>query len=181
MDKPEPITKILEAIQQRRLSALKNSSPTIDSTLPNTSHRAFGPLDSNLLPMFCLRAGISAQDALMHVSLLLFCAEQTSNEITELGNGESPVAAVAGCDRGLSPRKSGPHGLPDRSHGPVSRLLRNRSQPRCAPQRLHNTGAPLSIYPPTQSRPGYVRCVWPGTGLCPPRRSIGVSCRFAAG
>ena len=87
MDNPEPITKILETIQQRILSALKNPSPTIDSTLPNTSHRAFGPLDSNLQPIFSLRSGISAQDALMHVSLLLLCADQSSDEITELGSG----------------------------------------------------------------------------------------------
>lgn len=37
--------------------------------------------------MFTLRAGISAHDALAHVSLLLLCAEQTSDEITELGSG----------------------------------------------------------------------------------------------
>ena len=80
-------SKTLEAAQQHILTALKASSPQLDSTLPNTSHRAFGPVDSTLQPMFSLRAGISAHDALMHVSLLLLCAEQTSDEITELGSG----------------------------------------------------------------------------------------------
>ena len=79
-------SKTLEASQQRILTALNASSPQLDSTLPNTSHRAFGPVDSTLQPMFSLRAGISAHDALMHVSLLLLCAEQTSDEITELGS-----------------------------------------------------------------------------------------------
>ena len=36
--------------------------------------------------MLTLRARISAQDALTHVSLLLLCAEQTSDEITELAS-----------------------------------------------------------------------------------------------
>ncbi len=80
-------TKTLEASQQRILTALKASSPLLDSTLPNTCQRDFGPVDSTLQPMFSLRAGISAHEALMHVSLLLLCAEQTSDEITELGSG----------------------------------------------------------------------------------------------
>ncbi|WP_442800239.1 DUF3077 domain-containing protein [Pseudomonas sp. DSV-1] len=66
---------------------LKPQPPTIVSTLPATTERAFGPVDSTLQPMFTLRAGISAQDALAHVSLLLLCAEQTSDDITELGSG----------------------------------------------------------------------------------------------
>ena len=80
-------SKTLEAAQQHILTALKASSPLIDSTLPNTCQRDFGPVDSTLQPMFSLRAGICAHDALMHVSLLLLCAEQTSDEITELGSG----------------------------------------------------------------------------------------------
>ena len=80
-------TTTLETAQYRILTALKSPAPDIHSTLPNTSQRAFGPIDSTLQPMFTLRAGISAQDALAHVSLLLLCAEQTSDEITELGSG----------------------------------------------------------------------------------------------
>ena len=80
-------TTTLETAQYRILTALKSPAPDIHSTLPNTSQRALGPIDSTLQPMFTLRAGISAQDALAHVSLLLLCAEQTSDEITELGSG----------------------------------------------------------------------------------------------
>ena len=90
MKKPTPIlptTRSLKTTQQRILKALKTPSPTIASTLPSTTQRPFGPVDSTLQPMFSLRAGISAQDALAHVSLLLLCAEQTSDEITELGSG----------------------------------------------------------------------------------------------
>ena len=85
---PDPPTiQILQAAQQRVLTALKASSPTVDSTLACTTRCTFGPLDSSQQPMLILRAGISAQDALAHVSLLLLCAEQTSDEITELGSG----------------------------------------------------------------------------------------------
>ena len=86
-DSQLPTTETLQTSQQRILTALKASSPLLDSTLPNTCQRDFGPVDSTLQPMFNLRAGISAHDALMHVSLLLLCAEQTSDEITELGSG----------------------------------------------------------------------------------------------
>ena len=82
-----PDTNALQASQKRVLKAFKAPTPTIVSTLPATTERAFGPVDSTLQPMFTLRAGISAQDALAHVSLLLLCAEQTSDEITELGSG----------------------------------------------------------------------------------------------
>ncbi|WP_210641246.1 hypothetical protein [Pseudomonas sp. Tri1] len=36
---------------------------------------------------FCVRAGVSAEEALVHVSLLLDCALQVSDEITEHGSG----------------------------------------------------------------------------------------------
>ena len=37
--------------------------------------------------LFCVREGISAEEALLHVSLLLKCAEEVSDEITEQGSG----------------------------------------------------------------------------------------------
>ena len=82
-----PTLQTLKTTQTRVLKAFKAPAPAIVSTLPATTERAFGPVDSTLQPMFTLRAGISAQDALAHVSLLLLCAEQTSDDITELGSG----------------------------------------------------------------------------------------------
>ncbi|WP_031286499.1 DUF6124 family protein, partial [Pseudomonas chlororaphis] len=42
-------------------------------------------------PLFAVRAGVSAEEALLHVSLLLKCAEETADEIT----------SASGIERGL--------------------------------------------------------------------------------
>ena len=50
-----PDTNALQASQTRVLKAFKAHAPTIVSTLPATTERAFGPVDSTLQPMFTLR------------------------------------------------------------------------------------------------------------------------------
>nr|WP_080684650.1 DUF3077 domain-containing protein [Pseudomonas chlororaphis] len=42
-------------------------------------------------PLFAVRAGVSAEEALLHVALLLKCAEETADEIT----------SASGIERGL--------------------------------------------------------------------------------
>lgn len=62
------------------------SSRDADSALLNTlEETAAIPVGRN--SMFSVRAGINAEEALVHVSLLLDCAVQVSDEITEQGSG----------------------------------------------------------------------------------------------
>lgn len=58
----------------------------VDPSLFGSQHVTRGrPVGSDSL--FCVREGISAEEALVHVSLLLKCAEEVSDEITEQGSG----------------------------------------------------------------------------------------------
>ena len=62
------------------------SSRDADSALFNTlKETAAIPVGRN--SMFSVRAGVDAEEALVHVSLLLNCAVQVSDEITEQGSG----------------------------------------------------------------------------------------------
>ncbi|UZE23095.1 DUF3077 domain-containing protein [Pseudomonas sp. B21-056] len=68
--------KILEHVSSR-----ESNNPLIN-TLKETNTIPAGR-DS----LFNVRAGVSAEEALVHVSLLLGCAIQVSDEITEQGSG----------------------------------------------------------------------------------------------
>ncbi|MCE4058358.1 DUF6124 family protein [Pseudomonas sp. Au-Pse12] len=69
--------------QRIRLAlASNNAEASILSSLKDTAHTFIGR-DS----LFNVRAGISAEEALIHVSLLLDCAVQVSDEITERASG----------------------------------------------------------------------------------------------
>ena len=69
--------------QRIRLAlAANNAEASILSSLKDTAPTSIGR-DS----LFNVRAGISAEEALIHVSLLLDCAVQVSDEITERASG----------------------------------------------------------------------------------------------
>ncbi|MBW8354068.1 MAG: DUF3077 domain-containing protein [Pseudomonas sp.] len=69
--------------QRIRLAlASNNVEASILSSLKDTTTTSIGR-DS----LFNVRAGISAEEALIHVSLLLDCAVQVSDEITERASG----------------------------------------------------------------------------------------------
>ncbi|WP_166365775.1 DUF3077 domain-containing protein [Pseudomonas akapageensis] len=48
-------------------------------TLHKTAETAFGSCDAGHAPIFAVRAGINAEDALVHASLMLQCACATAN------------------------------------------------------------------------------------------------------
>jgi len=60
-------------------------------TLQETGSTTFGCRDGRDRPLFAVRPGVSAEEALLHVSLLLKCAEETADEIT----------SASGIERGL--------------------------------------------------------------------------------
>lgn len=69
--------------QRIRLALTANNAEvSILSSLKDTAPTSIGR-DS----LFNVRAGISAEEALIHVSLLLDCAVQVSDEITERASG----------------------------------------------------------------------------------------------
>lgn len=71
------------ATQRIRLAlATNNPEPSILDSLRDTASTAVGR-DS----LFNVRPGISAEEALVHVSLLLDCAVQVSDEISERASG----------------------------------------------------------------------------------------------
>ncbi|AKA22218.1 DUF6124 family protein [Pseudomonas chlororaphis] len=71
------------ATQRIRLAlAANNPGPSILDSLRDTASTAVGR-DS----LFNVRPGISAEEALVHVSLLLDCAVQVSDEISERASG----------------------------------------------------------------------------------------------
>jgi hypothetical protein len=57
--------------------------PASTSTLPTTIEKPFGTVDSNGLPMFTVRGGIPADDALAHATLLIECAEATAWDVVD--------------------------------------------------------------------------------------------------
>ncbi|ROL66117.1 hypothetical protein BK634_25255 [Pseudomonas chlororaphis] len=69
--------------QRIRLAlASNNAEVSILSSLKDTA-----PISIDRDSLFSVRAGISAEEALVHVSLLLDCAVQVSDEITECASG----------------------------------------------------------------------------------------------
>ncbi|MCB2251003.1 DUF3077 domain-containing protein [Pseudomonas chlororaphis] len=72
----------LKTANQTLRQALASSPPESLDSLHATKA---GPVSPDSL--FCVRQGISAEEALVHVSLLLKCAEEVSDEITERGSG----------------------------------------------------------------------------------------------
>ncbi|MGE7957263.1 DUF6124 family protein [Pseudomonas sp. NPDC089530] len=79
----------LDAANATLLLSLKDArhaSPLLEQ-LKETHSQPFGLRDAYQRPLFSVQAGVNAEEALMHVSLLLTCAEQVSDEITEQGSG----------------------------------------------------------------------------------------------
>lgn len=71
------------ATQRIRLAlAANNAEPSALASLKDTAATAVGH-DS----LFSVRRGVSAEEALVHVSLLLDCAVQVSDEISERASG----------------------------------------------------------------------------------------------
>ncbi|WP_407311119.1 DUF6124 family protein [Pseudomonas sp. nanlin1] len=63
----------------------KSNRPLFDLTAAHP----FGVLDANQRPIFNVPAGINAEDALVHASLLLKCSYDVAYELTENGHGQS--------------------------------------------------------------------------------------------
>ncbi|AZC35189.1 MULTISPECIES: DUF3077 domain-containing protein [Pseudomonas] len=83
----------LESPNRSLLDALQDnaSGHPLHQALVETGSTSFGCRDGNGRPLFAVRAGVSAEEALLHVSLLLKCAEETADEIT----------SASGIERGL--------------------------------------------------------------------------------
>ncbi|PZP05396.1 DUF3077 domain-containing protein [Pseudomonas sp. NFPP19] len=125
----------LEVPNKTLLQALKTEPlpPPLHERFTATGSTSFGCRDGNGRPLFAVHEGFNAEEALLHVSLLLKCAEETADEITSasgiergliwsmihsvemaravvdalLDGAEQPsVAAAAGCDRPRRGRRS---------------------------------------------------------------------------
>ncbi|WP_166360512.1 DUF3077 domain-containing protein [Pseudomonas akapageensis] len=59
--------------------AVEETSPT--GTLHETAETLFGSCDAGHAPLFSVRAGIHAEDALIHASLYLKCVCDTANAV----------------------------------------------------------------------------------------------------
>ncbi|MND71957.1 hypothetical protein D3C76_751460 [compost metagenome] len=53
------------------------------SPITTTAAKPFGTLDSDSQPLFCVREGIRAEDALLHVGMLLGCVEAAAWDVVE--------------------------------------------------------------------------------------------------
>ncbi|ROM17833.1 hypothetical protein BK643_11815 [Pseudomonas protegens] len=71
----------------RRDPELDRANANLLAALHGTRHRPFGLRDGQGHPLFAVQPQVNAEDALMHVSLLLKCAEEVSDEITERASG----------------------------------------------------------------------------------------------
>ncbi|WP_397457611.1 DUF3077 domain-containing protein [Pseudomonas asplenii] len=99
MNKPVPdppsqaarrrITAILQQANADLLQVLHNQrdEPSLLETLKETAARPGNLRDGRHRSLFDVKAGINAETTLNHVSLLLRCAEEVSDEITEQGSG----------------------------------------------------------------------------------------------
>ncbi|PNG35879.1 MULTISPECIES: DUF3077 domain-containing protein [Pseudomonas] len=123
----EPNKTLLQALQNTALS------PPLHEHFTATGSTRFGCRDGEGRPLFAVCEGVNAEEALLHVSLLLKCAEETADEITSasgiergliwsmihsvemaravvdalLDGAEQPsVAAAAGCERPRRERRS---------------------------------------------------------------------------
>ncbi|MDP9527153.1 DUF3077 domain-containing protein [Pseudomonas protegens] len=83
----------LEVPNKTLLQALKTEplSTPLHEDFIATGSTSFGCRDGHGRPLFAVREGVSAEEALLHVSLLLKCAEETADEIT----------SASGIERGL--------------------------------------------------------------------------------
>lgn len=57
--------------------------PNLSRSITTTAHKTFGSLDSDSRQLFSVREGIHAEDALMHVGMLLGCVEATAWDAVE--------------------------------------------------------------------------------------------------
>lgn len=80
-----PNNALLQALNTAPLSA------PLHKALSATGSTRFGCRDGEGRPLFAVCAGVNAEEALLHVSLLLKCAEETADEIT----------SASGIERGL--------------------------------------------------------------------------------
>ncbi|SDS42930.1 Protein of unknown function [Pseudomonas asplenii] len=83
------ITAILQQANADLLQVLHNQrdEPSLLETLKETAARPGNLRDGRHRSLFDVKAGINAETTLNHVSLLLRCAEEVSDEITEQGSG----------------------------------------------------------------------------------------------
>lgn len=93
---PQPSRELISALEvpnKTLLQALQSSdaTPSLHHTLNVTGATTFGCRDGEGRPLFAVRPGVNAEEALLHVSLLLKCAEETADEIT----------SASGIERGL--------------------------------------------------------------------------------
>ncbi|WP_265534343.1 DUF3077 domain-containing protein [Pseudomonas saponiphila] len=93
---PQPSRELITALEvpnKTLLQALKTEplSAPLHERFTTTGSTSFGCRDGNGRPLFAVREGVSAEEALLHVSLLLKCAEETADEIT----------SASGIERGL--------------------------------------------------------------------------------
>jgi hypothetical protein len=88
-DSRQHVATLLKFANKALLQAIKDGVPEKDllKTLKATGIPTFGCQDGWQRPLFAVREGVNAEDALVHVSLLLQCAEQTADEISEQGSG----------------------------------------------------------------------------------------------
>ncbi|AIS13986.1 hypothetical protein JM49_20725 [Pseudomonas chlororaphis subsp. aurantiaca] len=77
----------LDATNISLLLSLNDQQQPLLTQLKETRSQPFGLRDAQQRPLFAVQAGVNAEEALMHVSLLLKCAEEVSDEITEQGSG----------------------------------------------------------------------------------------------
>ncbi|BAV73414.1 hypothetical protein PCAU_1205 [Pseudomonas chlororaphis subsp. aurantiaca] len=77
----------LQSPRKLRDPELDRANASLIATLQATRHRPFGLRDGQHNPLFAVQPGVNAEDALMHVPLLLKCAEEVSDEITERASG----------------------------------------------------------------------------------------------
>ncbi|WP_166359251.1 DUF6124 family protein [Pseudomonas akapageensis] len=57
--------------------------PESSPSLTTTTEKPFGTVDSNGIPMFTVRGGIPADDALAHATTLIECAEATAWDVVD--------------------------------------------------------------------------------------------------
>ncbi|SDY80880.1 DUF6124 family protein [Pseudomonas sp. NFIX28] len=77
----------LQSPRKLRDPELDRANASLIAALQGTRRRPFGLRDGQGHPLFAVQPGVNAEDALMHVSLLLKCAEEVSDEITERASG----------------------------------------------------------------------------------------------
>ncbi|UUQ67639.1 DUF3077 domain-containing protein [Pseudomonas fuscovaginae UPB0736] len=83
------VTAILQQANADLLQVLNSqrNEPSLLETLKETAARPGNLRDGRHRSLFDVKAGINAETTLNHVSLLLRCAEEVSDEITEQGSG----------------------------------------------------------------------------------------------